>query len=92
MSYQQNKAPFIKTAGILGAAIVLIVCVGISSDGSITALLAQYVLFLVGIASGLAFSIAVMIAIFFASVAMNDKNTAIEMWGKFKSKFTCPAC
>ncbi len=92
MPGQQSKKPLTKTAYILGAAIIIIASMGLANNGGAIAFIAQLILFPVGLAIGLAFSIAVMIGIFFVAVSISDKKTAIELWRVMKNRWTCLSC
>ncbi len=92
MQGQQFRRPFIKTAYILLAAVIIIGSMGLANSGYAIAFIAQLILFTVGLAVGLAFTIAVMVGIFFTAVSMNDKETAAELWGVLKNRCTCSSC
>jgi bacteriorhodopsin len=84
MNKEMSK-PLKQTAILLGAVIILIGCLGTASNG-VTASPFQFILFLFGLAIGLAIAIAVVTGIFLASVSMSDKKAACEMWKGLKSR------
>lgn len=88
MQNRQFKGPLIKTAGIIAAVILLIACMGLSEGGSGAASIAQFILFVVGLAISLPVTIGVMIGIFFGAVAMADKDTARQLWGDLKTRYS----
>ncbi len=92
MPGQQSKKPLAKTAYILGAAIVIIAGMGLADSGGAMAFIAQLVLFPVGLAIGLTFSIAVMVGIFFAATAMSDRKAAAELREALKNRWSCLSC
>ncbi len=92
MPGQQSKKPLARTAYILGAAIIIIASMGLADNGGTIAFIAQLILFPIGLAIGLAFSIAVMVGIFFAAASMSDKKAAAELWGALKNRWSCLSC
>ncbi|MBM9518662.1 hypothetical protein JWG39_02370 [Desulforhopalus vacuolatus] len=84
MNKEMSK-PLKQAAILLGAVIILIGCLGTASNG-VTASPFQFILFLFGLAIGLAIAITAITGIFLASIAMSDKKVAGEMWNSLKSK------
>lgn len=85
MNKEMSK-PLKQAAILLGAVIILIGCLGTASNG-VTASPFQFILFLFGLAIGLAITISAVTGIFLAAIAMSNKKAACEMWNSLKSNF-----
>lgn len=93
MENNKFKTPLIQSAAILAAVVVLFVGVGScgadTSGGesfSILSSLGHAILFCIGLPISLALSIAILIGIFLAAVAMVDSEQASQMFNELKKK------
>ena len=92
------RSPLLKSAAILIGAIILATIAASAGSGSHNVILSfiagvgHLVLFVIGLPIALGFSIAVLIAIFLAAVAMASPEAASEMYADLKQKATCKAC
>lgn len=94
MKKSEFKTPLIQSALVLGGVLVLFAILASSgADGSGGGFLAiifgigNLILFFIGMAFALLFSIAVLIAVFLAAVAMVDKEQASQMYSDLKKNF-----
>ena len=94
MQNNKFKTPLLQSAAVLAAVVVLVLIVGSSTSssagGGIVALFAgigNAILFVIGMGIALSLSIAVLIGIFLAAVAMVDKDQAAQMYQGLKKNF-----
>jgi len=106
MQNNKFKSPLLQSAAVIAAVVVLILTVGSSGSssagGGIVALFAgigNTILFAIGMGIALTLSIAILIGIFLAAVAMVDKNEATKMYEGLKKNFaalllalSCSSC
>lgn len=93
MENNQFKTPLLQSAILLGVLVILFVIAGASGNGesgsSVAGLfsgIGNTIMFLIGIAISLVFSIVVLIGIFLAAVAMVDREQASAIWSDLKKK------
>ncbi len=91
----QFDTPIRQTAIIVGVTAVLIVILG-SGDGIASGVgtLFHLILFVIGLPIGIGIAVAAMVGIFFAAVAMKDRNLAVSFWQGFKESCAsfCSCC
>lgn len=99
MKQNEFRSPLLKSAAILiGTIILATIAASAGSDGSGGGFLAfisgigHSVLFVIGLPIGLGVSIAVLIGIFLAAVAMTSPELASEMFADLKKKACCKTC
>lgn len=95
MKNNEFRGPLLQSAAILAAVIILATIAassgGDGSGGSIYAIFAgigHTILFVIGLTVGLGFSIAILIGIFLAAVAMCSPHQASQMYSDLKKNFT----
>ncbi|SDP73351.1 hypothetical protein [Desulforhopalus singaporensis] len=98
MQNNKFKTPLLQSAAILVIVVVLVVSAGSSdsgaSAGGIVTLLSgigNTILFVIGMAIALTLSIALLIGIFLAAVAMVDSDQASQMYSGLKKNFSLNA-
>lgn len=93
MTNNKFKTPLIQSAFILGAVIILFVILGSGTDStgnsiSVLASIGHAILFCIGMPIAISLSIAILIGIFLAAVAMVDSTEASQMFADIKKKRT----
>lgn len=87
MQNQQFRTPLIKTTWILGGVILLIASMGLTAQTETTSIF-HILLFVIGLAIGIVFAMAVLTGIFFSAAAMADTSVARQLWGDFREKIS----
>jgi uncharacterized protein (DUF3084 family) len=95
MQNNQFKTPLLQSAAIVAAVVILVISLGSTgaedSGGGIVGIFAgigNTILFVIGMAVSLCVSIAILVGIFLAAVAMVDKDQASQMFNDLKKKFS----
>ena len=95
MEKSQFRKPLIQSAAILGAVFILFALISSSTTGgtgggilAIIAGIGNLILFFIGLAIAIPFSIAVIIAIFLGAVALYSKETSTQMYSDLKKNFS----
>ncbi len=94
MQNNQFKSPLLQSAAVVAAAVILIISIGSSgaesTGGGIVGLfsgIGNLLLFAIGMTMALGISIAILIGIFLAAVAMVDSEQASAMFADLKKNF-----
>ena len=91
MENSEFRKPLIQSAAILFAVLILFAFISSSTTGGAMAIfsgIGNLVLFLIGLAIALPFSIAVIIAIFLGAVALYSRETSAQMYSELKKNFS----
>ena len=91
MENSEFRKPLIQSAAILFAVLILFAFISSSAAGGAMAIfsgIGNLVLFLIGLAIALPFSIAVIIAIFLGAVALYSRETSAQMYSELKKNFS----
>ncbi|EKD38329.1 MAG: hypothetical protein ACD_75C00773G0008 [uncultured bacterium] len=95
MKKTEFRTPLLQSAAVLGGVIFLAIIAassGSSSEGggffAILAGIGNTILFIIGLAVGLSLSIALLVGIFLAAVAMVSPEQASQMYSDLKKNFS----
>jgi chromosome segregation ATPase len=95
MQNNQFKTPLLQSAAIVAAVVILVISLGSTGaegDGGgilgVFAGIGNTILFVIGMAVSVCISIAILVGIFLAAVAMVDKDQASQMFNDLKKKFS----
>jgi len=91
MENSEFRKPLVQSAAILFAVLILFAFISSSTTGGAMAIfsgIGNLVLFLIGLAIALPFSIAVIIAIFLGAVALYSRETSAQMYSELKKNFS----
>lgn len=91
MENSEFRKPLIQSAAILFAVLILFAFISSSTTGGAMAIfsgIGNLVLFLIGLAIALPFSIAVIIGIFLGAVALYSRETSAQMYSELKKNFS----
>ncbi|MBW1635350.1 MAG: hypothetical protein JRJ68_03645 [Deltaproteobacteria bacterium] len=95
MEKSEFRKPLIQSAAIVTAIFILFALISASSTGGVGAgIMALFsgignlILFFIGLAIALPFSIAVVIGIFLGAVALYSKETSVQMYSDLKKNFS----
>ncbi len=90
MKNKQFTTPLLHSAAVVFLAILFVV--GFGAPGGVLALLSgigKIILFALGMVLALGFSIAVLVGVFLAAVAMVDSAQAASLYSSLKKSCTC---
>ena len=91
MENSEFRKPLIQSIAILGAVFILFAFISSSATGGAMAIfsgIGNLILFIIGLAIALPFSIAVIIAIFLGAVALYSRETSAQMYSELKKNFS----